>query len=390
MVVPSNSDKTNSTKQNGKHQGRISIFETQASMTDPCISCTTFNILAPVYKRLDTENQSLRESEYRVYWLTRNQSILDWLLCERSSIICLQEFWVGNEDLVHMYENRLSDAGYLNFKLARTNNRGDGLFTAVNKDYFRVVSYRELLFNDFGDRVAQLLHVESVVPLSQNWSSFVQPEILIVNTHLLFPHNSSLSVVRLHQWVSHSNHRGNICGVDFIWLLNPDKYQKPLRRGWSEAVFSIIKCQIYKSSLAESDAFASLKADNHGDYITYSGFCKALGQLGLTGHPHGLSIQEMNDLWTHAVTDEIGAVDYKELQQQIWDSTKTEEVLNDIRVDVMRDTEKQAICLNVKNAVLFPPEVEKGMWPENYSLSDHARLTVVFSPVRMSCSLPIC
>ncbi|XP_042490992.1 uncharacterized calcium-binding protein At1g02270 isoform X3 [Macadamia integrifolia] len=439
---------------NGKHQGRISIFETQASMTDPCISCTTFNILAPVYKRLDTENQSLRESEYRVYWLTRNQSILDWLLCERSSIICLQEFWVGNEDLVHMYENRLSDAGYLNFKLARTNNRGDGLFTAVNKDYFRVVSYRELLFNDFGDRVAQLLHVESVVPLSQNWSSFVQPEILIVNTHLLFPHNSSLSVVRLHQvykilqyvesyqkenklkplpiilcgdwngskrghvykflrsqgfvssydtahqytdseadahkWVSHSNHRGNICGVDFIWLLNPDKYQKPLRRGWSEAVFSIIKCQIYKSSLAESDAFASLKADNHGDYITYSGFCKALGQLGLTGHPHGLSIQEMNDLWTHAVTDEIGAVDYKELQQQIWDSTKTEEVLNDIRVDVMRDTEKQAICLNVKNAVLFPPEVEKGMWPENYSLSDHARLTVVFSPVRMSCSLPIC
>ncbi|XP_043712390.1 uncharacterized calcium-binding protein At1g02270 isoform X2 [Telopea speciosissima] len=441
MVVASNSDKTNSTKQDGKLQGRISILGSQAATTDPCISCTTFNILAPIYKRLDTENQSLRESQYRVYWLTRNQSILDWLLCERSSIICLQEFWVGNEELVHMYENRISDAGYINFKLARTNNRGDGLFTAVNMDYFRVVNYRELLFNDFGDRVAQLLHVESVVPFSQSWSSYIQPEILIVNTHLLFPHNSSLSIVRLHQvykilqyvetyqkenklkpmpiilcgdwngskrghvykflrsqgfvssydtahqytdseadahkWVSHRNHRGNICGVDFIWLLNPDKNQKPLRRSWSEAVFGIIKSQLRKSSLAESDAFAFLKADSHGDYITYIGFCEALGQ-------------EVNDLWTHADTDENGAVDYKEFQQRIWDSTKTAEDLNDRREDVTRDTEKQAIGLNVKNAVLFPPEVEKGMWPENYSLSDHARLTVVFSPARMPCSLSIC
>lgn len=43
------------------------------------------------------------------------------------------------------------------------------------------------------------------------------------------------------QWVSHRNHRGNICGVDFIWLLNPNMYRKPLRTSWSEAVFGIIK-----------------------------------------------------------------------------------------------------------------------------------------------------
>lgn len=40
----------------------------------------------------------------------------------------------------------------------------------------------------------------------------------------------------------------------------------------------------------------------------------------------------------------------------------------------------------MKNAVLFPREVESGTWPEDYSLSDHARLTVLFSPVRMKCS----
>lgn len=43
----------------------------------------------------------------------------------------------------------------------------------------------------------------------------------------------------------------------------------------------------------------------------------------------------------------------------------------------------QAFGFKVKNAVLFPPEVEKGTWPEDYSLSDHAPLTVMFSAVRM-------
>lgn len=50
----------------------------------------------------------------------------------------------------------------------------------------------------------------------------------------------------------------------------------------------------------------------------------------------------------------------------------------------------QAFGFNVKNAVLFPPEVEKGMWPDDYSLSDHATLTAVFSPVRMPCFQRMC
>jgi mRNA deadenylase 3'-5' endonuclease subunit Ccr4 len=92
-----------------------------------CISCTTFNILAPIYKRLDQQNQGVRESDFRAKWVARNQRILDWLLYESSSIICLQEFWVGSQELVHMYQERLHDAGYITFKLARTNNRGDGI-----------------------------------------------------------------------------------------------------------------------------------------------------------------------------------------------------------------------------------------------------------------------
>lgn len=74
-----------------------------------------------------------------------------------------------------------------------------GLLTAVRRDCFRVLNYQELHFNDFGDRVAQLLHVQLISPLSQNQRGNLQQDILIVNTHLLFPHDSSLSIVRLHQ-----------------------------------------------------------------------------------------------------------------------------------------------------------------------------------------------
>lgn len=361
---------------------------------------------------------------------------------------------MGNEELVHMYQKRLGDAGYITFQLARTNNRGDGLLTAVRKDYFRVLNYRELLFNDFGDRVAQLLHVQLAVPLPQNRKGNVQlqQEILIVNTHLLFPHDSSLSIARLHQvykilqyvesyqrenklkpipiilcgdwngskrghvykflrsqgfvssydtahqytdsdadahkWVSHCNHRGNICGVDFIWLLNPNKFRKPLKTSWAEAVFGIIKYQLRKASLAENDAFALLKADNLGDFITHSSFCEALCQINLIGHPHGLSFQETEDLWIQADNDGNGIIDYEKFQRWIWNPTcseQREENHSESREDAKEDSEEQVIGFKVKNAVLSPHEVEKGVWPENYSLSDHARLTVVFSIVRMLC-----
>lgn len=51
-------------------------------------------------------------------------------------MLVAQEFWVGNEELVNLYEKRLGDAGYVNFKLGRTNNRGDGI---LFKTHFRFI-----------------------------------------------------------------------------------------------------------------------------------------------------------------------------------------------------------------------------------------------------------
>lgn len=77
------------------------------------------------------------------------------------------------------------------------------------------------------------------------------------------------------------------------------------------------------------------------------------------------------------------------LQQRIWNPTGSEqrdEYGNEVRNGDSKSSQQQTIGFSVKNAVLFPPEVEKGRWPDDYSLSDHARLTVVFSPIRMPCS----
>lgn len=77
------------------------------------------------------------------------------------------------------------------------------------------------------------------------------------------------------------------------------------------------------------------------------------------------------------------------LQQKIWNSTCPEHVLENVNgcmEDGNTEQEQEAIGFKVKNAMLYPREVEKGLWPEDYSLSDHARLTAVFSPARMRCS----
>ncbi|KAH0866693.1 hypothetical protein HID58_083904, partial [Brassica napus] len=420
----------------GRHNKALSVMRLNSSLaSSTSISCTTFNILAPIYKRIDQLNQSNRESHSRDLWYTRNQDILELLLHQRSSVICLQEVWVANEELVNMYHDRLATAGYTIFQY---NISFQSLLTAIHKDYFELVNYRELLFNDFGDRVAQLLHVRSLVPFPLNGKQDVQQEVLIVNTHLLFPHDSTLSIARLHQvykileyleacqkenklthmpiilrgdwngskrghvykflrsqgfissyddahkWVSHRNHRGNICGVDFIWLCNPTRSnsRKPSRTSWVEAVFSIIKYQLQKASIAEDNkAFAFLGGNKQSDSLTYSGFCQALQKANLTGIPHGLSFQETKELWVRADLARNGVFDYEKLRKT-W-NMRTVDQSKKCKERVMESKkEEEAVGLKVKKAVLFPQETEKGLWPEDYSLSDHACLThMAMAPV---------
>ncbi|MCO5561724.1 hypothetical protein L7F22_015347 [Adiantum nelumboides] len=322
--------------------------------TEASISCTTFNILAPIYKRVGSEGY--RESHFHDAWLSRNQRILDMLLLVGSSIICLQEFWLKNEELARLFDHSLGCSGYSTYKLARTNNRGDGLLTAIKMDRLRVLNYRELFFYDCGDRVAQIFHLSLNGPSHQQ--DYLNQDMLLVNTHLMFPHDSTFCPIRLrqvhkiiefllqyekenglhsvpvilcgdwngskrghvykflrsqgfvssydavhsytdndaHRWISHRNHRGDLCGVDFIWLRNPIVQKRLTSTRWTEALLRVLK-----------------------------GMAPIVGPNNCSTNGFGFGIHD---------------------------------------------------------AFLFPPEVEQGFWPQDYSLSDHAPLTAVFEPIK--------
>eukprot|EP00252_Welwitschia_mirabilis_P000455 TRINITY_DN10448_c0_g1_i1.p1 TRINITY_DN10448_c0_g1~~TRINITY_DN10448_c0_g1_i1.p1 ORF type:complete len:423 (+),score=40.90 TRINITY_DN10448_c0_g1_i1:37-1269(+) len=402
-----------------------------------------------------------------------------------------------------MYERNLGNHGYEIYKLRRTNNHEDGLLTAVRKDHFKVLSSHELVLH--GDRVAQVLHVKSVTPYRRCLTKCIQQDTLIVNTHLMFPHNSDICLLRLrqvykileyletyqeenklppmpiilcgdwngskrghvykflrsqgflssydtahrytdndadaHKWVSHRNHRGNICGVDFIWLLNPNNHRRPLKASWNDAVFGIIKSKLNEAGLKDTDAFCFFKSDDRNDgHVTISEFRDALQQLGLTEKCYeGLTAKEMEELFQAADADANGLIDFEDFQMmlntfldnssprhtygekegtqardmpfQLSESgnensefnsprclsttlefegvfrRKTNErstsALGLLEIDKKWDDQETTFGFDVEKAFLFPPEVEKGMWPDNYFLSDHATLTVVFTPVRL-------
>ncbi|KAF2588444.1 hypothetical protein F2Q70_00042190 [Brassica cretica] len=70
-----------------------------------------------------------------------------------------------------------------------------------------------------------------------------------------------------------------------------------------------------------------------------------------------------------------GIFDYEKLKKT-W-NMRTVDQFEKCKERVMESKkEEEAVGLRVKKAVLFPQETEKGLWPKDYSLSDHTCLTV--------------
>lgn len=441
-----------------KHLRKRSSVPARSPIPSPetSISCTTFNILAPIFKRVGSEG--CRESLFHEAWFNRNVNIIDLLLLKGSSIICLQEFWIGNDELVRLYEERLAYAGYLTFKLARTCDRGDGLLTAIRSDQIMVLNYRELRFNDHGDRVAQFFHLRIKVPFYRR-NQVAEQQLLLVNTHLLFPHNSSFCLVRLwqvykiieclehfkvehglasvpvilcgdwngskrghvykflcsqgfissydsahstdeagHQWVSHRNHRGNICGVDFIWLRNPSKHQQSLSSSWREAVLGIIMAKLCEAGISGKNLCDYIQPKDNGSKLSLHDFQKRLHQLRLTrNYSESLSGEELRDLMQTLYVDANNLIDLSAELEVVLPFTASEtRLLSSLTMPAKRSantsnvatalsnggTSEKLAGLVVQDAFLFPPGVEQGSWPEDYVLSDHAPLTAVFKPMR--------
>lgn len=171
---------------------RASSAATNDGNSDDALTITTFNVLAPCYRRVKQDDGTVvMEATLPEVATARQTRVVDALLDQSSSVCCLQEFWHANAETKALYESRMAAAGYQTFVTPRTGGRPDGLLTCVRSADFDVVEHRNLDFNDCGDRVASLLHLRSVGATAY--------DVLVVNTHLLFPHNANSTLIRLRE-----------------------------------------------------------------------------------------------------------------------------------------------------------------------------------------------
>ena len=156
-----------------------------SSVTSDPLSVCTFNILAPCYKRLSSEDD--RESDHEQVWRSRHQSIVDLLLSLKIDVICLQEFWLKQQAFVDLYESRLLSR-YSCHYIQRTGDLNDGLAILIDRTHLTVREQYDLRLYDIGNRVGLLLNVD-----------YHGQCLLIVNVHLTFPHEEFDQQLRLRQ-----------------------------------------------------------------------------------------------------------------------------------------------------------------------------------------------
>tara|TARA_A100001015_G_scaffold320234_1_gene445884 strand:+ start:1497 stop:3149 length:1653 start_codon:yes stop_codon:yes gene_type:complete len=187
----------------------------------------SFNVLAPCYHRLEVENPEAKvaemaltasdcttitkmisdekeitpkkkelffESKDQEHYKQRNEKIVDELLQTEADIILLQEFWVVNKELRDLYLNRIGDE-YQFIDIQRSSHwrkRDDGLACLVRKKNVVIQDSKDIIFHDCGDRVAKML----LVALLSDDPKLPPQQLIVVNTHLLFPHNIYSTSIR--------------------------------------------------------------------------------------------------------------------------------------------------------------------------------------------------
>ncbi|XP_031564167.1 uncharacterized calcium-binding protein At1g02270-like [Actinia tenebrosa] len=149
--------------------------------------CATFNILAPCYNRLKGWWRTWESSQPNLY-MKRYQAIVE-LIAEQPNLdaICLQEFWF-NDDAMDFFERKLGEK-YRIIKLKRQGEKTDGLAILIDRSA-RIIATQSLRFNDYGYRVALLLHLH--LPDSDK-------EVILATTHLSYCHNLFDQYIRMSQ-----------------------------------------------------------------------------------------------------------------------------------------------------------------------------------------------
>lgn len=160
------------------------------------ITVVTFNMLAPCYKRqfaADGTERRDREGDNDYLWKSRFDVILNMLvtLSPMPDVICLQEVWFCPSYISRL--ERILSPHYFIFYAQRP-GKPDGLATLIHRSSrnVRAPTCGEVLILDrSGDRVA--------LPVTASTGFLATSPLLIINTHLTFPHCIRDSVRRKRQ-----------------------------------------------------------------------------------------------------------------------------------------------------------------------------------------------
>ncbi|KAJ6241339.1 hypothetical protein M0813_23532 [Anaeramoeba flamelloides] len=174
-------------------------------MTNTFRLCT-FNLLSPLYKRLpNKESQDLRESERSDLYVPRQKKCAKLVQETGSDVVCLQELWITKE-CISFFTDALTGYDYVYKK--RTSFKKDGLAIFVNSKKLQIIDSQSIELNLTGYRVALLARVKFVEEPTS--------ELIIVTTHLSFPHHERDHAIRLKQvqiilnWVNDYNKKSKL------------------------------------------------------------------------------------------------------------------------------------------------------------------------------------
>jgi hypothetical protein len=336
------------------------------------------------------------------------------------------------------------------------------------------------VFHDAGVRVAKLL----LLALVPDDPSLPPQQLIVVNTHLLFPHDhysrqirkremtkilgyvceyrrttlcsstsgrspgdvklpvliagdfngsptgsvQSLMLEKHYQnafvehtgnlnWVSHKNHKQTVVPVDHVMFLNPSDQQLD-KLGpvpdWTNLVYQELHKEIVDRHPEAVDAMREVfnAADqNKNNALSKDEFENLLKTLGFTGKGPALTSEEVDLLVASADKDGNGQIDFKEFLDRFGvavnpskDSVKPITVLDEVnsyaragwltrstrgtwstsstpvgKLEEKRlDQARPCGDLTVRDAILYPPELEHGKWPDHWNLSDHGMVMVDF------------
>lgn len=116
-------------------------------------------------------------------------------------------------------------------------------------------------------------------------------------------------------WVSHLSHRGERVGVDYIWLLNPDKQRQPLTCDWRRSVMAMIAVKLVERGLTSRDEAFRFFDRDQDCMLSPQDMQEALEELGMAG-PRiiGLAAEEIDEIHNQIDADRNGLIDSNEFE----------------------------------------------------------------------------